>query len=241
MAQWNKTTQDYLNQERTLHEVYMRCDEYGQIITPSACGESAFGEQIAVPITPKVQGDAVYGLDPREFETFTFSASGIATNGDSRFKVSAGSDANSYGVIRSTNFVRYRPGQGMVCRFTAAFSENPVGFTQRAGLFNQEQALQIGYAHTNGKFGILRANGGKAHIQQFAFTALADGTVTVTLNGTAFTPVVLNGGSLAANLAQLSQKLRLQALFNALYLTEYDQAKISFLATSLGAQVVLSQ
>ena len=236
MAQWNKSTQDYLNQERTLHEVYMRCDEYGQVISPSACGESAFGETIAVPLTPKIQGDAVYGLDPREFETFTFSASGIATNGDSRFKVSAGSDTNSYAVIRSRNFIRYRPGQGLVCRFTASFTENPVGFTQRAGLFNQEQALQIGYAHTNGKFGILRANGGKAHIQQFAFTALADGTVTVTLNGTAFTPVVLNGGSLAANLAQLVQKLRLQGLFNALYLAEYDQSKISFLATSLGPQ-----
>lgn len=236
MAQWNKNEQDYLNQERTLHEVYMRCDEYGQIITPSACGESAFGETIAIPITPKIQSDAVYGLDPREFETFTFSSSGIATNGDSRFSVSAGSDANSYGVIRSKNFIRYRPGQGIVCRFTASYSPNPVGFTQRAGLFNQEQAIQIGYASTNGKFGLLRANGGKAHIQEFSFAALADGTVTVTLNGTTFTPVVLNGGSIPANLAQLSAGLRAQALFRALYNEEYDQSKISFLATSLGPQ-----
>lgn len=236
MAQWNKNAQDFLNQERTLHEVYMRCDEYGQVISPSACGESAFGEIIAVPITPKIQGDAVYGLDPREFETFTFSNSGIATDEVSKFKVSAGSDANSYGVIRSKNFIRYRPGQGMVCRFTASFSNNPVGFTQRAGLFNQEQALQIGYAHTNGKFGILRANGGKAHIQQFSFSALANGTVTVTLNNTSFTPVVLTGGSIAINLAQLIQALRSQQLFNALYLAEYDQNTITFLSTSLGPQ-----
>ena len=236
MAQWNKNEQDYLNQERTLHEVYMRCDEYGQIITPSACGESAFGENIAVPITPKIQGDAVYGLDPREFETFTFSNSGIATNGDFKFKVSAGTDANSYGVIRTTNFLRYRPGQGAVARFTAAFSSNPVGFTQRVGLFNQENALQIGYAHTNGQFGVLRASGGKANIQEFAFTTLADGDVTVTLNGTSFTAVTLGGGSIAANIALLAEGLQDQALFNALYLLEYDQAKISFLATSLGAQ-----
>ena len=236
MAQWNKNTQDFLNQERTLHEVYMRCDEYGQIITPSACGESAFGENIAVPITPKIQGDAVYGLDPREFETFTFSNSGIATNGDFKFKVSAGTDANSYGVIRTTNFLRYRPGQGAVARFTAAFSSNPVGFTQRVGLFNQENALQIGYAHTNGQFGVLRASGGKANIQEFAFTTLADGDVTVTLNGTSFTAVTLGGGSIAANIALLAEGLQDQALFNALYLLEYDQAKISFLATSLGAQ-----
>jgi hypothetical protein len=148
MAQWNKTTQDYLNQERSLHEVYLRADEYGNILNEGACSKSAFGENISIPITPKIQGDGVYGLDPREFQTFTFSNSGIATNGNSLLRVGAGTDANSYGVIRSTNFLRYRPGQGAVCRFTASFSENPVGFTQRAGLFNQENAIQIGYAHT---------------------------------------------------------------------------------------------
>ena len=236
MAQWNKSTQDYLNQERTLHEVYIRADEYGNILNEGACSKSAFGENLAIPLTPKVQGDAVYGLDPREFETFTFTASGIATNGDSRFNVSAGSDANSYGVIRSTNFLRYRPGQGAVTRFTASFSNNPVGFTQRAGLFNQEQAVQIGYAHTNGQFGVLRANGGKAHIHDFNFTTLANGTVTVTLNGVAFTGVVLSAGTIAGNISQLAQGLRSQALFNALYVLEYDQGRLRFLSTSLGAQ-----
>ena len=84
MAQWNKTEQDYLNQERTLHEVYIRADEYGNILNESASSKSAFGEILAIPLTPKVQGDAVYGLDPRAFETFTFSSSGIATNGDTK-------------------------------------------------------------------------------------------------------------------------------------------------------------
>jgi hypothetical protein len=237
MAQWNKTTQDYLNQERTLHEVYLRADEYGNILNESACSKSAFGENISIPITPKIQADAVYGLDPREFETFTFSATGIATHSNSTFVVGAGSSANSYGVIRSTNFIRYRPGQGVVARFTGSFSNNPVGFTQRAGLFNQEQAIQIGYAHTNGKFGVLRANGGKARIQGFDFTTLDDGNVTVTLNGTSFTAVTVNSGTLAGNLSQLAQGLRAQALFNALWLVEYDQSRLRFLATSLGPQL----
>lgn len=236
MAQWNKTTQDYLNQERTLHEVYLRADEYGNILNESACSKSAFGENLAIPLTPKIQADAVYGLDPREFETFRFSSSGIATNGNSRFRVGAGTDANSYGVIRSTNFLRYRPGQGAVCRFTAGFSSNPVGFTQRAGLFNQEQAIQIGYASTNGKFGVLRANGGKAHIQSFTFSTLADGNVTVTLNGTVFTDVTLNAGNIAGNIALLVQGLVSQAAFTARYVVEYDQTRIKFLATSLGPQ-----
>jgi len=236
MAQWNKSIQDYLNQERTLHEVYIRADEYGNLLNEGACSKSAFGENISIPITPKIQADAVYGLDPREFEIFTFSATGIATHANSTFVVGAGSSANSYGVIRSTNFIRYRPGQGVVARFTGSFSNNPVGFTQRAGLFNQENAIQIGYAHTNGKFGVLRANGGKAHIHDFNFTALANGTVTVTLNGTTFTGVTLSAGSVAGNISQLAQGLRAQALFNALYLLEYDQGRLRFLATSLGAQ-----
>jgi hypothetical protein len=236
MAQWNKNTQDYLNQERTLHEVYLRADEYGNILNEGACSKSAFGENVAIPITPKIQGDGVYGLDPREFQTFTFSNSGIATNGNSLLRVGAGTDANSYGVIRSTNFLRYRPGQGAVCRFTTAFSENPVGFTQRAGLFNQENAIQIGYAHTNGQFGVLRASGGKTDIHKFTFSTLANGDVTVTLNNTGFTAVTLNTGSLAGNIAQLVRGLEAQALFNALYIAEYDQTSITVLATSLGAQ-----
>lgn len=236
MAQWNKSTQDYLNQERTLHEVYLRADEYGNILNEGACSKSAFGENIAVPITAKIQADAVYGLDPREFETYKFSPSGIATHSNSRFLVSAGSNANSYGVIRSTNFIRYRPGQGVVARFTGSFSNNPVGFTQRAGFFNQEQAIQVGYAHTNGRFGVLRANGGKAHIQGFDFTTLADGNVTVILNGTSFGPIAVNSGSLAGNLSQLAQGLRALSNFNSLWLIEYDQSKLRFLSTSLGPQ-----
>ena len=236
MAQWNKSIQDYLNQERTLHEVYLRADEYGNIINESACSKSAFGENIAIQLTPKIQSDAVYGLNPREFETFISSSSGIATSGNSRFIVGAGTDANSFGVIRSTNFLRYRPGQGALCRFTAAYSSNPVGFTQRVGLFNQEQAIQIGYASTNGKFGVLRANGGKAHIQGFVFSALADGDVTVTLNGTVFTAVTLNSGTIAGNIALLVQGLVSQPAFIARYLVEYDQTRIMFLARGLAPQ-----
>lgn len=236
MAQWRTDQQEYKQPHNvTLFDVFMRANEYGYIENEGASARSAFGERIHVPITPKVQGDAVYGLDPREFETFTF-ANGVADAAQSRFNVSATSDTNSYAVIRSTNFLRYRPGQGALCRFTASFSANPVGFTQRVGLFNQEQAVQIGHDHVTGKFGVLRANGGKAHIQQFSFTALANGDVTVTLNGVAFTAVTLTGGSIPANIAQLIQGLRGQALFNALYLAEYDQSKISFLSTSLGPQ-----
>ena len=235
MAQWNKTTQDYLNQERSIHEVMMLADEYGHVISPGATATSAFGETLTVPVTPVVQHDAIYGIDPTKFETYTFGG-GTAQSVDSQFEVTAGATANSYGVLRSRRFVRYRPGQGCVARFTAAFSSNPVGFTQRAGFFNQEQALQIGYDHTNAKFGILRANGGKADIHNFHFTALDNGDITLTVNGISFTAVTVAGGSIAANIAALVAGLKLQPLFNILYTVEYNSDDITLLATSLGPQ-----
>lgn len=233
MAQWNKQVQDYRAQDKSLHEVMMIADEYGNIISPGATSRSAFGETLTATITPVIQQDAIYGLDPAKFETFTYGG-GTSTTLDSHFSVTAGATANSYGVLRSKRFVRYRPGQGCAARFTAAFSANPVGFTQRAGFFNQEQALQIGYDHTNAKFGILRANGGKAHIHKLLFTALANGNITVTLNGVEFTAVTVSGGSIAANVAALVAGLLAQPLFAALYTVEYNSDDITFLSTSLG-------
>ena len=43
MAQWNKSTQDYLNQERTLHEVIMCADRYGNIGNCGVAGTGAVG------------------------------------------------------------------------------------------------------------------------------------------------------------------------------------------------------
>ena len=58
MAQWNKNTQDYLNQERTLHEVFMCADRYGNIgncgVTTGTSGGAAdaFGRmRISEPFT----------------------------------------------------------------------------------------------------------------------------------------------------------------------------------------------
>ena len=54
MAQWNKNEQDFLNQERTLFEVYMRADRYGNIYDDLGQGFSGdlFGRlKISQPFT----------------------------------------------------------------------------------------------------------------------------------------------------------------------------------------------
>ena len=188
MAQWNKTTQDYLNQERSLHEVYIRADQYGKIINDGASSRSAFGELLTVTPTPVFQLDGLYGFDATKVERYT-NATGITTT-STLFQASTGTSAYGYAVIRSKRTVRYRPGQGALARFTAKFDTGRTGYTQRAGFFTQEQALQVGY-NTDGKFGIVRANGGKAHIHKFAIGTKAAGTenITVTLAGAVTTVI----------------------------------------------------
>lgn len=226
MAQWNKNEQDYLNQERTLHEVYLRADQYGNILNEGATFRSAFGEQIHVPITPVIQLDGLYGLNSNKFETYT-SGTGITTS-NTLMTVKTGTGAYGYGVIRSKRVVRYRPGQGALARFTAEFDEGRTGYTQRAGFFTQEQSLMVGF-NTNGRFGVLRENGGKAHIHKFTVTTPTSGTETliVTLNGIP-TTITIPSGTATQNATSIGS-----SSFSG-WNVDYEDSEIIFLSNSLG-------
>jgi len=59
MAQWNKNEQDYLNQERSLFEVYMCADKYGNI---GACGgDTQFDLNVAAGITTQLANVHKFG------------------------------------------------------------------------------------------------------------------------------------------------------------------------------------
>ena len=191
-------------------------------------GLTAFGEPIAVPITPVIQLDGLYGLDPYEFETFTFGT-GVAETTNTLMQTKTGTGAYGYGVVRSNRVARYRPGQGMMARFTAKFDGAQTGVTLRAGLFAQEQALMFGY-DTNGKFGILIQNGGKAHIEKLTVTVgpgNGGGTVTITLNGVA-TVVAVTGTDTTVVAAQIAAEAF------AGWTTEQVDNEVRFLSTSVG-------
>lgn len=228
MAQWNKNNQDYLNQERTLFEVYMCADRYGNIdgCNGTASANSAFGENVSVPITPVLQLDGLYGLNSDRFELYT-SSTGITTS-NTLMTVKTGTGAGGYAVIRSKRAVRYRPGQGALARFTAKFDEGRTGYTQRAGFFTQEQALQVGF-NTNGKFGILRENGGKAHIHRFSITNAATETenITVTLAGVSTTFSILSGTTI-----QNSTGIGTHVFPG--WVVDYNDSEVIFLSESVG-------
>ena len=157
---------------------------------------SAFGEVLSAGLTPRVQIDAVYGIRATDVETFTDGSSGSATNGGSLFTCATGTTVGGYAVIRSRRAVKYRPGQGLRLRFTARW---PVAGVANclivAGGFNAEDGLFVGYSGTS--FGFMRRVAGQAAIHRLTVTTGAGGaeTVTVTLNGVAFT--VASGGVLS--------------------------------------------
>lgn len=153
---------------------------------------SAFGEPIAISPTAIVQLDAIYGIDDDlQYQTYN-ALGGSTTTENSQYIVSAGATTYSYGVLRTRRFLRYRPGQGAMCRFSVRFTEGVANTSQRAGFFNQEQAFQIGY--NGAEFGILHFYGGKTHIECLTITTAPNSTqtATITLNGVAYTVTLQN-------------------------------------------------
>ena len=160
---------------------------------PSIAGQvSAFGEPLAISPTAVIQLDGIYGATGDVIQTYNSGTGSIAGSVDGMFRVRSGTDAGGYGVLRSKRFVRYRPGQGIVCRMTAGFTTGVAGSTQFAGLANQEN--KIGFGWNGNRFGIVRSTGGKVTILTLVIGTApnANQTATITLNGVAYTVALTN-------------------------------------------------
>lgn len=191
-----------------------------------ASGYSAFGELLSVPVTPQLQLDGIYGVLPRDIETFE-NGSGDATTEGSTMVVYSGTNLGDYGVLRSRRVLRYRPGQGAMARLTAAFSTPHANTIQRAGLFALEQAITIGYEGT--QFAVQIQNGGKADIHRLQITTAPTGTQTanIQLNGT-YKEVTIYSGSVTNTAATIAK-----SAFPG-WTVEQVGANVKFLAAGVG-------
>ncbi len=160
---------------------------------PTIAGQvTAFGEPLAISPTAVIQLDAIYGTTSDVIQTYTNGTGSSAGSVDGMFRVHSGTTQGGYGVLRSKRFVRYRPGQGINCRLTAAFTQGVAGSTQFAGLANQEN--RVGFGWNGDRFGIVRSTGGKATILTLVINTApnANQTATITLNGVAYTVALTN-------------------------------------------------
>jgi len=177
----------------------------GSVDVGGASKETAFGELYGITITPVMQLDSIYGITSEVIETFTLGT-GTADANIGIYTTSSGTSSSGYAALTSRRFLRYRPGQGALARFTAGFSPTVAQTNQRAGLFNREAAIQVGI-HDDGvngpRFGALRASGGKTHITVLTInTAPTEAqTATVTLNGVAYNISITAGTAQATAVA----------------------------------------
>ena len=172
--------------------------------------KTAFGELLVVQPKPMIQLDFIYGLRTKT-DTITYvdsAASGTITlntnsNATKEAKVSSGTGASSFAILRSIRTLRYRAAQGLRFKFTARFSNGVANNSQRVGAFNFGNEVSFGYNGTS--FGILHKYGGMPQIVTLTLSAAATGneTATITLNGVGKTVAITNG-SISHNVNEIA-------------------------------------
>ena len=217
---------------RSLHKA-MDYNALGEPIlrTSSATDPGSFtvsGENSIVPIIPIIQISSYEGLRERDIQRYTGSGGTVTENGD--ILVSSSSTVGSYAVYRSRRFLPYRTGQSNVAKILGKFDTAVAGTQQRMGLANQESGYYIGYNGTS--FQSLHTYGGRAETQELTLANVSNGdqTLTITLNGTAYTVSIANADTLAMVASKITMEF---ADDDDWQVNSYDN-KVVFLSGSLG-------
>jgi hypothetical protein len=144
-----------------------------------------FGSVHVENLTPVFQADAVYNIDSNS-AIVTTSGTGSITVNDSAFVASTGATIYSQAVMQSRKRLRYRPGQGVVGRFTALYTSPVASSYQIVGFGHSEDGVYIGYVGT--QFGILYVKRGVREQRTLTVTtgATSAASCIITLDGVAF-------------------------------------------------------
>lgn len=221
---------------------------------------TAFQEPLAVGITPLLQGSSVYGLDPDFWSTTKLRGGDVTSTTYNLFQVSSGTSPGGYARLATSQYATYQPGQGMMFRWTAAFTnatneysgtKNASGITnivQNTGPIDRESGFSIGYSGQTGtdpvtnadrtKIGILHRRAGFAETRQLTITTYPTGsqTATITLNGTAFTVSLTASTSTTYTAHQIASLLKENATASNLWDIQACDSIVTFVYYSPGAQ-----
>ena len=146
MAQWNKNTQDYLNQERSLFEVFMQADKYGNNFDPLGQGFSGdlFGRlKVSQPYT-LFDSTHRYSQDG-DFDDVvlgTGSTVGILTH-QSTATLGIGTTAGCSIIRESKRVFSYQPGKALQVLQTFVMSPTKPNLTQRVGYGSSDNGVHL--------------------------------------------------------------------------------------------------
>jgi len=150
MAQWNKNTQDYLNQERTLHEVFMCADRYGNIgdcgVTTgtSGGGVDAFGRtRVSEPYT-LADYTHIYG---EEVELLTKVVGTGATTevnpNTASIALIVGTGATDQVIHQSRMYHHYMPGKSQFVMASFNFTDVRENTTKKMGYYDDRNGVFV--------------------------------------------------------------------------------------------------
>jgi len=118
---------------------------------------SSFGDLNTAELSSQVYLDFIYGINSQKGESSVVASGTVDTNAG-RLRVQTGTNAAGSAIFNSRKPVKYRPGQGTVARFTAAFTTGVASSTQFIGVGSSTDGYFYGF---NGvTFGILWRNKG---------------------------------------------------------------------------------
>ena len=168
-------------------------DGFGHLEVAVHSPRLPFGSIHTEKLFPVIQQDGIYGIDSN-VQTITESGTGTVTGASNLLTCATGATQFSFSTLQSKQRLRYRPGQGVVGRFTALFSTPVADSILVAGYGTAESGVYFGYNGTD--FGILYNTDGVREIQTLTVTTAATtaSDVTITLNGTGYTAAVTNAG-----------------------------------------------
>lgn len=145
MAQFRRDTNQYLPQEKTLFEVVMLADQYGNVIgpaNPSGMAVDAFGRaRVSNPVTlfdsfHRYQDNGKVGT------ANSATGSSFAHDANSSSVVLSVTTANNAYVYRETNRVfAYQPGKSLQILQTFVMAPKQTGLRQRYGYFGADNGV----------------------------------------------------------------------------------------------------
>lgn len=160
MAQFNKNTHTYLDQAKTLFEVVMVADQYGNPVTsgnPSGTAVDAFGRmRISQPIT---LFDSFNRYQVSESFVTANSATGSYSYSSNTSEVSLSIDTTSGAYVKreTTKVFAYQPGKSLLIFNTFVLNAAKAGLRQRVGYFDDNNGVFLEQSNTAISF-VVRSN-----------------------------------------------------------------------------------
>jgi hypothetical protein len=146
MAIWNKNTQDFLNQERSLFESFIQADRYGNVFDPLGQGFSGdlFGRlKVSQPFT-LFDSTHSYSQDGDFSDVVigTGSTVGMIT-AQSSATLGIGTTAGCSLIRESKKVFSYQPGKSLQVLKTFVFNPAKENLVQRAGYASSENGIML--------------------------------------------------------------------------------------------------